>query len=131
MDVGESRRLPGETTPGGPNGNRVTGGAFVLAPPNTPADTTGNIFNACFQNCVLPPDWLNNAAIPGGPCNSLGQWAFRSFHPGGVNFAMADGSVRFIKDTHQSADLPCSGYQGPPRSCQHAISIDVSDKVAD
>ena len=38
-----------------PNGKRVTGGAFVLAPPNTPADTTGNIFNACFQNCVLHP----------------------------------------------------------------------------
>ena len=32
------------------------------------------------------------------PTFEQGHIAARSFHPGGVNVAMADGSVRFIKD---------------------------------
>ena len=43
-------------------------------------------------------DWQNYAAcVPAGKCfwNMRG---FRSYHPGGVQFAFADGSIRFIPD---------------------------------
>jgi prepilin-type processing-associated H-X9-DG protein len=39
-----------------------------------------------------------------------------SFHPGGVNVAMADGSVRFVKDTVSSWTLAADGFPvGIPR----------------
>jgi prepilin-type N-terminal cleavage/methylation domain-containing protein/prepilin-type processing-associated H-X9-DG protein len=80
--------------------SRITGGAFTVPAPNVGPDQTGAIFNGCFGGgLVLPPDWLRNAAIPGGPCNSLGQWGFRSLHPGGINVGMTDGSVKFIKNS--------------------------------
>jgi prepilin-type N-terminal cleavage/methylation domain-containing protein/prepilin-type processing-associated H-X9-DG protein len=80
-------------------GVRITGGAFVIPNPNTPADTTGQYLNACFSGTVQPPDWIKNGNPPGGPCYLLGQWGFHGLHPGGVNFAFADGSVKFIKNS--------------------------------
>jgi prepilin-type N-terminal cleavage/methylation domain-containing protein/prepilin-type processing-associated H-X9-DG protein len=74
-------------------------GAFNLPRINSPADFTGTNVNAVFCNCgsgnCIPSDWQFNcpAAL------TLGNWAFRSFHPGGVNMAFADGSVMFIKQT--------------------------------
>jgi prepilin-type processing-associated H-X9-DG protein len=85
----------------GQDGLRATGGAFVIPALNSPPDTSTNsaTLYACFANVNYSPDWLNNSQIPGGPCNTLGQWGFRSFHADGANFAFTDGSVKFIKNS--------------------------------
>jgi len=52
----------------------------VVLPPNPP-----------YPNCQLEP-W-------GGDMDSPGIYGLSSYHPGGCNVAMADGSVRFLKST--------------------------------
>jgi prepilin-type processing-associated H-X9-DG protein len=47
--------------------------------------------NPNYPNCQLEP-W-------GGDMDAPGVWGLSSFHPGGANIAMADGSVRFLKST--------------------------------
>ena len=97
------------TTPNGattvfPNDSRLTGLATTVARPNAPYDLTGALATLCVSGSpnVCPPDLANNSATPAGvcyPCTNWGQISFRSLHPGGVNFAKADGSVSFIKNS--------------------------------
>jgi prepilin-type N-terminal cleavage/methylation domain-containing protein/prepilin-type processing-associated H-X9-DG protein len=87
-----------------PNDIRLTGVAPAIAKPNSPADTTGTLFTTCLVNsgAAYPPDLARLSANPQSPtfaCTNWGQISFHGLHPGGVNFAMADGSVRFIKSS--------------------------------
>jgi prepilin-type processing-associated H-X9-DG protein len=60
--------------------------------------------NSRVPDSVFPASYCVNTKI-GAPCVanalswSMQDYASRSFHPGGVNALLADGSVRFFKNT--------------------------------
>jgi prepilin-type N-terminal cleavage/methylation domain-containing protein/prepilin-type processing-associated H-X9-DG protein len=60
------------------------------------------MFGNAFGNTLLPPNppYPNCQVEPwGGDMDAPGIWGLSSYHPGGANIAMADGSVRFLKST--------------------------------
>ena len=91
-------------------------GAFTLPRINSPPDITGNVTNSIWPGCGssngIPTDWLINCP----QALTLGNWAFRSNHPGGVNMAFADGSVKFIKQTIADRTWQSIGTRAGARS---------------
>jgi len=85
------------------NGNHLsTNGREWIAPVCT--QTT---FNA-----AAPPNWKWPTCIWGSPgfsADADGLFPARSFHPGGVNTAMGDASVRFITETIDFPTYPALG----------------------
>jgi prepilin-type N-terminal cleavage/methylation domain-containing protein/prepilin-type processing-associated H-X9-DG protein len=54
--------------------------------------------NNAYGTCAVPPNAKQPNGAPFPPDQWGNLWAFRSRHPGGLQFALADGSVRFIPD---------------------------------
>jgi prepilin-type processing-associated H-X9-DG protein len=50
--------------------------------------------NNCYGTCAIAPNQMNY-----DPFDWHNVWSFRSRHPHGLQFAFADGSVRFVKDS--------------------------------
>ncbi len=55
--------------------------------------------NCTTFGAFLPPNLTPNSNIPSSKWMNYGFYAARSYHTGGVNVLMADGSARFVSDT--------------------------------
>ena len=82
-----------------PGDVRPTSGAYTAPKLNAQpvlnggtACMNGNPFGSLSVSAGNPVGWTNT-------CQNLGQFGFRSNHPGGGNFLFADGTVRWIKDS--------------------------------
>ena len=66
-------------------------------PPNPNVSTVSRATGFSNAGRNIPMDWASVDENNGGP--TYMSLAASSYHPGGVNALMADGSVRFVKGT--------------------------------
>ncbi len=79
-------------------------------------------YNQAVFNFVLTPNSKTPDCSPwGGVATGYGFMTPRSYHPGGVNVVMADGSVKFIKDTIN----PQTWYALGTRAGKEIVSSDA------
>jgi prepilin-type N-terminal cleavage/methylation domain-containing protein/prepilin-type processing-associated H-X9-DG protein len=55
--------------------------------------------NGANATCAIPPNTGITIATPGGFGDWPNRYSFRSRHPGGLQFALADGSVHFVSES--------------------------------
>jgi prepilin-type N-terminal cleavage/methylation domain-containing protein/prepilin-type processing-associated H-X9-DG protein len=96
-----SAATPGVTRPTASATSAVKPNASLLIPDITPTFMGG-------PNGVDGWMW----APLGSSTQNMGQYGFRSLHPGGINMVFGDGSVKFIKNTIDMGNLATLTYSG-------------------